>query len=75
MNLRVTKRHRSIATVAAIVLSLIALRVPAAQSILMDKFIEFAQVTERAVRFPYWLVTHAHCFSLDRFDPTCPQCM
>lgn len=74
MNLRMTNRRRSIATVAAILLSLIALRMPAAQSILLDGFIEFAQATERAACFPYWLVTYTHCFSLDRFDPTCPEC-
>jgi hypothetical protein len=75
MNLRATTRRRSIATVAAIVLSLLALRMPGVQGILLNGFIEFAQVTERAVCFPYWLVNHPHCFSLDRFDPTCPQCM
>jgi hypothetical protein len=32
-------------------------------------------VTERILRFPCWLLDHEHCFSLDRFDPTCPQCM
>lgn len=74
MNLRVTNRRKSIATVAAITLSLIALRMPAVQGILLNGFIEFAQVTEKAACFPYWLVNHSRCFSLDRFDPTCPQC-
>jgi hypothetical protein len=32
-------------------------------------------VTERILRFPCCLMDHKHCFSLDRFDPTCPQCM
>jgi hypothetical protein len=32
-------------------------------------------VTERILRFPCCLIDHKHCFSLDRFDPTCPQCM
>lgn len=75
MTLHMTNRRRSIAAVAAILLSLIALRMPTIQGILVGGFIEFAQVTERAACFPYWLVTHTHCFSLDRFDPTCPQCM
>ncbi len=75
MILHITKRPRMIATVAALAVSLIALSTPSARSMLMDGFIEFAQVTEKAACFPYWLVTHTHCFSLDRFDPTCPQCM
>jgi hypothetical protein len=75
MTLYMTNRGRSIAAFAAIMLSLIALRMPAVQGILIGGFIEFAHVTERAACFPYWLVTHTHCFSLDRFDPTCPQCM
>ena len=33
------------------------------------------KVTERIVRFPCWVLDHSRCFSLDRFDPTCPQCM
>jgi hypothetical protein len=70
-----TNRRRSIAAVAAIVLALIALRTLAVQGILIGGFIEFTQITEKASRFPCWLVTHTHCFSLDRFDPTCPQCM
>jgi hypothetical protein len=75
MNLHMTNRRRSIAAVAAVMLALIALRTPAVQGILSGGFIKFAQFTERAACFPYWLVTHTHCFSLDRFDPTCPQCM
>ena len=37
--------------------------------------VEFAEVTERIVRIPSRILDHKHCFSLDRFDPTCPQCM
>ena len=36
---------------------------------------QLADTTERILRFPCWLMDHRRCFSLDRFDPTCPQCM
>jgi hypothetical protein len=75
MNHRIKNRRKFMAYAAAAVMVLIALGIPAVQSIGFGGLVEFAEVTERIVRIPSRILDHKHCFSLDRFDPTCPQCM
>ena len=60
---------------AVIVLALLILRIPAVQYVVAETLIEFIHITERTLRHPCALLDHDHCFSLDRFDPTCPQCL
>jgi hypothetical protein len=60
---------------AMIVLALVVLRVPAVQNVIAGALIEFVEITERTLRLPCALLDHDRCFSLDRMDPTCPQCM
>lgn len=69
-------RHRRLAGYAAlIVLTLLVFRIPTVQNVVAAVLTEFVEITERALRTPCALLDHDHCFSLDRFDPTCPQCM
>ena len=69
-------RHPKFAVQATVVLLTIAgLSTPTARKVLAAGLVGFADVTERILRFPCCLVDHKHCLSLDRFDPTCPQCM
>jgi hypothetical protein len=75
MTLRITARQRFAAHASVIVIAIAVLRMPAAQSAVLDGVVGFVDVTERILRLPCWLLDHRHCFSLDRFDPTCPQCM
>ena len=75
MTVRVTASRRFVLHTAIIVLVLIAVRIPATQSVIIGGLAECADITERLVRFPCWFLDHSRCFSLDRFDPTCPQCM
>jgi hypothetical protein len=74
MTLRIPTRPSFAVHAAGIVLAIAVLRMPAAQSALLGGLLGFADTTERILRFPCWLMDHRH-FSLDRFDPTCPQCM
>jgi hypothetical protein len=74
MTLRITSRQR-FAVYATVVMAIVVLRTPVAQSAVLGGLVGFADTTERILRFPCWLMDHRHCFSLDRFDPTCPQCM
>jgi hypothetical protein len=60
---------------AVVVLAFLVLRIPAVQYIIAEALIEFIHITERTLRLPCALLNHDHCFSLDRLDPTCPQCM
>jgi hypothetical protein len=71
----VTNRRRLAGYAAMIVLALLALRIPAVQSVIAGALIEFVEITERTLRLPCALLDHDRCFSLDRLDPTCPQCM
>ena len=75
MTPRITTRSRLAIQAAVIVLAIAAVTTPAARSIILCGLVEFADMTERVVRIPCWLMDHTRCFSLDRFDPTCPQCL
>ena len=58
--------------VALAVVTDLVFRIPAVQYVVAEALIEFIQITERTLRFPCALLDHDRCFSLDRFDPTCP---
>lgn len=68
-------RRRLLINAALIALAVIVLALPATQNILACALDEFAENTERALHFPCTLLDHSKCFTLDRFDPTCPQCL
>ena len=75
MRFRIASRRKLAMHAAVTVLVLAFLRTSVAQSIVVGGLVAFAEVTERIVRFPCWLIDHSRCFSLYRFDPTCPQCL
>ena len=75
MTLRTVTHNQLVIHTAVVVLVIVVLRMPAAQSVIVGGLVEFAHITERVVRLPCWLLEHKSCFSLDRFDPTCPQCI
>ena len=57
-----------------VLLALLFLSIPAVQRAVVGALIEFAETTEKTLRLPCALLNHDHCFTLDRLDPTCPQC-
>lgn len=69
-----TKRHRTIAYSLMFFLTLAVVRTPAVRGYIVGALVNFVEVTENVARLPCWIVDHSHCFSLDRLDPTCPQC-
>ena len=75
MRLLITNRRRFILHTSVVALLLVALRTPTVQRVVARGLIEFAEIAERIVRFPCWAVDNSWCFSLDRLDPTCPQCL
>lgn len=75
MTFRIATCRRFVANATVVALLLFAVRIPATQSVIIGGLAECADITERLVRFPCWFLDHSRCFSLDRFDPTCPQCM
>jgi hypothetical protein len=72
MTQRVTNRRQFASYAAMILLAFFVLRIPAVQNAIADALIEFVEITQRTLRFPCALLNHDKCFSLDRFDPTCP---
>ena len=72
MTQRVTNRRQFASYAAMILLAFFVLRIPAVQNAIADALIEFIEITEKTLRFPRALLNHDKCFSLDRFDSTCP---
>lgn len=68
-------RRKLVRYAAVVVLALLVLRTPTVQRVVAEALIESIQITERTLRLPCALLDHDHCFSLDRLDPTCPQCL
>jgi hypothetical protein len=75
MKQHVINRRNFMAWTAMILLSVAGIITPIGQSIVMRGFAELVQITARIVRVPCCLLNHSRCFSLDRLDPTCPQCL
>jgi hypothetical protein len=72
---RAINRRKLLAVTGLLALALAAVATPAGRSVAVTTLVDFVEISERAVRFPCWIVDHSRCFSLDRFDPTCPQCI
>ena len=75
MTHRAMDRRKFMAWTAMIVLGFAAAGTPTRQRIVVGALAEFAGVTERILHFPWWYLDHSRFFSLDSFDPTCPQCL
>lgn len=68
-------RRKFMVWTAMIVLAFAAAGTPTRQRIVVGGLAKFAEITERIPHFPQWYLDHSRCFSLDSFDPTCPQCL
>jgi len=75
MNQIGTTRRKFIAETAVLVLTFAMVAVPTGRRVSVSALLDFVEITEKVARLPCWLVDHSRCFSLDRLDPTCPQCM
>lgn len=75
MTYRAMNRRRLFVNAALVTLALLVLAMPTTQNVLARALNEFAEITERALHFPCTLLDHSKSFTLDRFDPTCPQCL
>ena len=75
MTLRTAMPRRFVVYAAVMILTATVLTTPAARSVIVGDLVGITDITERVLRIPCQLLDHEHCFSLDRFDPTCPQCM
>jgi hypothetical protein len=74
MTLRTTNRRKFSVGAAAIVLAFMIVATPARRHIAVSAVLDSAEIAEGVARFPCWLLDRSRLFSLDRLDPTCPQC-
>lgn len=67
-------RRRLIIGIAACVLTTAILATPVGRAAVRALLADAVVVGGRLLRLPCRLLDHDRCFSLDRLDPTCPQC-
>jgi hypothetical protein len=72
--LTIRRRNRLILSVSASMLALALLLSPVGRSSVASTLDWFAQTVGTVTEFPCKIVTDIRHFSLDRLDPTCPQC-
>ncbi|MCU1223907.1 MAG: hypothetical protein JWQ42_2000 [Edaphobacter sp.] len=70
----ITRRGRFILPVSASVLAFAFLISPIGHSSVASTLVWFVQTVDAVTEFPCRIVTNVRHFSLDRLDPTCPQC-
>jgi hypothetical protein len=75
MTERIINRRRLVAGVVASALALAILATPAGRAVALAPLVHLAEAGVKNLRLPCWIVDHSKCFTLDRLDPTCPQCM
>ena len=68
-------RSRSIAMGGTCLLAVVLLITPSMQAIALDAIGNVAEGSMKSLIQPFWPFGHGKCFNLDRFDPTCPQCL
>ena len=72
--LTITRRSRFILSFGASTLALIFLISPVGRSSVASTFDWCVQTVDAVTEFPCRIVNNIRHFSLDRLDPTCPQC-
>ena len=72
--LTITRRSRFILSFGASMLALALLVSPVGRSSVASTLDWFIQTVDAVTEFPCKIVTDIPHFSLDRLDPTCPQC-
>jgi hypothetical protein len=70
-----TTPRKFVAGAAVLVVTLAIVATPTGRSVAVSALLDFVEITEKVARSPCWIVNHSKCLSLDRLDPTCPQCI
>ncbi|ADV84519.1 hypothetical protein [Terriglobus saanensis] len=72
--LTITRRNKLILSVGASMLALALLTSPVGRSSVASTLDWCVQTVDAVTEFPCRIATNIRHFSLDRLDPTCPQC-
>jgi hypothetical protein len=68
-------RRGLVTGIAVCALATATLATPTGRAVALALLVHVAEADTKVLRLPYWNVDRSKCFSLDRMDPTCPQCM
>jgi hypothetical protein len=68
-------RSKSIAMAGTYILAAVLLVTPSVQGMALDTIEVVAESAVKGMLQPFWTFEHGKCFTLDRFDPTCPRCL
>jgi hypothetical protein len=69
------KHSKFIAMTGACVLAAVLLVTPSVQAMGMEAIETITESAVKGLLHPFWPFEHGKCFTLDRFDPTCPRCL
>ncbi len=70
----ITRRNRLVLSFSASMLAVALLVSPIGRSSVASTLDWFVQTLDAGTEFPCRIVNNIRHFSLDRLDPTCPQC-
>jgi hypothetical protein len=68
-------RRRLVTGIAVCALVAATLATPTGRAVVLVSLVHVAEIGSKILRLPCWIMDHSKCFTLDRLDPTCPQCM
>jgi hypothetical protein len=66
---------KSIAIAGTYLLAAVLLLTPSVQSMALEAIGTITESAAKSVIHQFWPFEHGKCFTLDRFDPTCPRCL
>ena len=68
-------RRRLVTGIAVCALVAATLAMSTGRAVVLVFLVHVVEIGYKILRLPCWIVDHSKCFTLDRLDPTCPQCM
>jgi hypothetical protein len=68
-------RSKPVAMAGTCILAAVLLVTPSVQAMALDAIETVAESAVKGLLQSFWPVEHGKCFTLDRFDRTCPQCL
>jgi hypothetical protein len=66
---------KSVAKAGAGVLVAVVLVTPSMEAMAVEAVDAITESAVKGLLHPFWPFEHGKCFTLDRFDPTCPRCL
>ena len=68
-------RSKSAVMAGTCILGAVLLVTPSVQAMALDAIETVTECSAKGLLQSFWPFEHGKCFTLDRFDRTCPQCL